>query len=61
MDWDKLLADCVDFAQRLIRTPSMPGQEAALAALVADELRVLVAAGASAAVMCSASRSRPAA
>ena len=41
MDWDKLLADCVDFAQRLIRTPSMPGQEAALAALVADELRAL--------------------
>ena len=41
MDWDTLLADCIDFAQRLIRTPSMPGQEAALAALVADELRAL--------------------
>lgn len=41
MDWDTLLADCVSFAQRLIRTPSMPGEEAALAALVADELRRL--------------------
>ncbi len=41
MDWDTLLADCIAFAQRLIRTPSMPGQEAALAALVADELRDL--------------------
>jgi len=41
MDWETLLADCIDFAQRLIRTPSMPGQEAALAALVADELRAL--------------------
>ena len=41
MDWDTLLADCIDFAQRLIRTPSMPGQEAELAALVADELRAL--------------------
>lgn len=41
MDWDTLLADCIDFAQRLIRTPSMPGQEATLAALVADELRAL--------------------
>ncbi len=41
MDWDTLLADCIAFAQRLIRTPSMPGQEAALAGLVADELRAL--------------------
>ena len=41
MDWDTLLADCVAFAQRLIRTPSMPGEEAALAALVAEELRAL--------------------
>jgi putative selenium metabolism hydrolase len=41
MNWDTLLADCIDFAQRLIRTPSMPGQEAALAALVAEELRRL--------------------
>ena len=41
MDWDTLLADCVAFAQRLIRTPSMPGEEAALAALVAEELHAL--------------------
>lgn len=38
---EQLLADCVAFAQRLIRTPSMPGEEATLAALVADELRAL--------------------
>ncbi len=36
-----LFADCVAFAQRLIRTPSMPGEEATLAVLVADELRAL--------------------
>jgi len=36
-----LLAECVDFAQRLIRTPSMSGEEAAIAALVAEELRAL--------------------
>lgn len=41
MDWDNLLADCVSFAQRLIRTPSMPGEEAALAALLAEEMRRL--------------------
>ena len=41
MDWDTLLADCIAFAQRLIRTPSMPGQEAALAELVAAELRAV--------------------
>lgn len=41
MNWNTLLADCIDFAQRLIRTPSMPGEEAALAAVVADELRRL--------------------
>jgi succinyl-diaminopimelate desuccinylase len=35
----ELLADCVDFAQRLIQTPSMPHQEAAIANLVADEMR----------------------
>ena len=34
-DWDQLLADCVDFTQRLIQTPSMPYQEAAIAALIA--------------------------
>lgn len=41
MDWDKLLADCVDFTQRLIQTPSMPFEEGALAELVAAECRTL--------------------
>ena len=41
VNWDLLTADCVNFAQRLIRTPSMPGEEAAIAALIADELRSL--------------------
>ncbi len=41
MDWEQLQADCLDFAQRLIRTPSMPGAEAAIAAVIADELRRL--------------------
>lgn len=36
---EELLADCVDFAQRLIQTPSMPRQEADIAELVADEMR----------------------
>ena len=36
-----LLEACVDFAQRLIRTPSMPGEEETIAVLVADELRRL--------------------
>lgn len=38
---DQLTSDCVKFAQRLIRTPSMPGEEGAIAALVAGELRQL--------------------
>ena len=33
--------DCVAFTQRLIQTPSMPGEEAALAALIAGEMRQL--------------------
>lgn len=41
MGTEALIADCIAFAQRLIRTPSMPGEEAALAAVVADELRAL--------------------
>ncbi len=41
VDGDTVLADCIAFTQRLIRTPSMSGQEAALAALVAAELRQL--------------------
>jgi putative selenium metabolism hydrolase len=36
-----LLDDCITFAQRLIQTPSMPGDEAAIAALIADELQRL--------------------
>ena len=41
LEWDQLLADCVNFTQRLIQTPSMPFQEAALAALVELELNRL--------------------
>ncbi|MFQ5401211.1 MAG: M20 family metallopeptidase [Anaerolineae bacterium] len=41
MDWDNLLADCVDFTQRLIRTPSMPREETAVAELVLTEMRRL--------------------
>lgn len=41
LNWDDLLADCVDFTQRLIQTPSMPTEEAAIAQLIADELRRL--------------------
>jgi putative selenium metabolism hydrolase len=41
MDWQKLLADCVDFTQRLVQTPSMPFEEAALAELIITEMRRL--------------------
>jgi succinyl-diaminopimelate desuccinylase len=41
MDWEKLLAECVDFTQRLVQTPSLPFQEAALAALIAAEMEAL--------------------
>lgn len=41
MDWTSLLADCVDFTQRLIQTPSMSFEEDALAELIADEMRAL--------------------
>ncbi len=41
IDWEQLLADCVDFTQRLIQTPSMPHEERALAELVAEEMRAL--------------------
>jgi succinyl-diaminopimelate desuccinylase len=41
LDWEQLLADCVAFTQRLIRTPSMPFQEGPLAALVLAEMRRL--------------------
>jgi len=35
----ELADDCVHFAQRLIQTPSMPGEEEAIARLIADEMR----------------------
>lgn len=41
MDWEQLLTDCVAFTQRLVRTPSMPGQEGAVAELIAAEMRGL--------------------
>lgn len=41
MDWNTLLQDCVDFAQRLIQTPSMSFEEQAIAELVAAECRIL--------------------
>ncbi len=41
MDWNTLLADCVNFTQRLIQTPSMPFAEAEIAALIAAEMQTL--------------------
>ncbi len=41
VDWDQLLADCVDFTQRLIQTPSMSHNEAQIAELIATEMRRL--------------------
>lgn len=41
MNWEALLADCVDFTQRLIQTPSMPFEEQNIAELVAAECRQL--------------------
>jgi putative selenium metabolism hydrolase len=41
INWPELHAGCVAFAQRLIQTPSMPTEEAAIAALVADQLHRL--------------------
>ena len=38
-DMERLLNDCVAFAQRLIQTPSMPGEEAAIVALIKSELK----------------------
>ncbi|NLF63648.1 MAG: M20 family metallopeptidase, partial [Chloroflexi bacterium] len=38
---ESLLAACVDFAQRLIQTPSMPGEEGEIARLIAAELERL--------------------
>ena len=41
MDWEKLLADCVEFTQRLIQIPSMSFEEDTLAELIAVEMRML--------------------
>jgi succinyl-diaminopimelate desuccinylase len=41
MNWNQLLTDCVDFTQRLIRTPSMPFEEALVAELIAAEMQQL--------------------
>ena len=41
MSSNHLLEQTVDFVQRLIQTPSMPTEEAAIADLVANELRTL--------------------
>ena len=38
---DKLRAPMVEFAQRLVAVPSLPGQEGGVATLVADEMRRL--------------------
>ena len=40
-DWQQLLVDSVDFTRRLIQTPSMPFEEAAIVALIAAEMRRL--------------------
>jgi putative selenium metabolism hydrolase len=39
IDWKRLQSDCVNFAQRLIQTPSMPGNEQAISRLVTEEMR----------------------
>lgn len=41
INWDELLNDCVDFTQRLVRTPSMPFEEEAAAHLIAEEMNRL--------------------
>ena len=38
LDWQQLLQDCVSFTQRLIQTPSMSHQEAAIARLIHAEM-----------------------
>lgn len=40
-DLQTLTDDCVRFTQRLIQTPSMPGEEEAIAHLVANEMRAI--------------------
>ena len=41
MDWNQLRDDCVEFTQRLVRQPSMSGEEAAVATLLAEEMEAL--------------------
>jgi len=41
MDWNRLLTDCLDFTQRLIKTPSMSFEEDEIAKLIAVEMRNL--------------------
>jgi putative selenium metabolism hydrolase len=41
LDWNLLLDDCIDFAQELIRMPSMSYEEADIANLIAAELQHL--------------------
>lgn len=41
LDWEALVSDCVAFTQRLIQTPSMPGEEGDIARLIAAELEQL--------------------
>ncbi len=41
INWDDLLNDCVDFAQRLVQTPSMPHEEETIAHLIAEEMNQL--------------------
>lgn len=41
LDWERLNRECVAFIQRLIQTPSMSYEEAALARLIASEWRAL--------------------
>lgn len=41
LDWEQLLAECVDFTQRLIQTRSMSREEGEIAELAAAEMRKL--------------------
>jgi putative selenium metabolism hydrolase len=41
IEFQDLLADCIDFSQRLIQTPSMPGEEENLAAMIINEMQKL--------------------
>ncbi len=40
VDWSRLQEDCINFAQRLIQMPSMPGEEEKISILVAEEMRM---------------------